>query len=96
MNAKIRLLLQFSSNHYIYLSNKTNLGYSKIGLEITQRNVRRKLVIRKYRRGVLFSEKCFRAFRDNGPPLLPPLFRLLAIEIAANSARKFAQPWRWK
>lgn len=94
MNAKVRLLLQFSSNHYIYLSNKTNLGYSKIGLEITQRNVRRKLVIRKYRRGVLFSEKCFRAFRDNGPPLLPPLFRLLAIEIAANSARKFAQPWR--
>lgn len=95
MNAKVRLLLQFSSNHYIYLSNKTNLGYSKIGLEITQLgNVRRKLVIRKYRRGVLFSEKCFRAFRDNGPPLLPPLFRLLAIEIAANSARKFAQPWR--
>lgn len=94
MNAKVRLLLQFSSNHYIYLSNKTNLGYSKIGLEITQRNVRRKLVIRKYRRDVLFSEKCFRAFRDNGPPLLPPLFRLLAIEIAGNSARKFAQPWR--
>lgn len=94
MNAKIRLLLQFSSNHYIYLSNKTNLGYSKIGLEITQRNVRRKLVIRKYRRDVLFSEKCFRVFRDNGPPLLPPLFRLLAIEIAGNSARKFAQPWR--
>lgn len=96
MNAKVRLLLQFSSNHYIYLSNKTNLGYFKIGLEITQRNVRRKLVIldRKYRRGVLFSEKCFRAFRDNGPPLLPPLFRLLAIEIAGNSARKFAQPWR--
>lgn len=94
MNAKVRLLFQFSSNHYIYLSNKTNLGYSKIGLEITQRNVRRKLVNRKYRRGVLFSEKCFRAFRDNGPPLLPPLFRLLAIEIAGNSARKFAQPWR--
>lgn len=94
MNAKVRLLLQFSSNHYIYLSNKTNLGYSKIGLEITQRNVRRKLVNRKYRRGVLFSEKCFRVFRDNGPPLLPPLFRLLAIEIAGNSARKFAQPWR--
>lgn len=94
MNAKVRLLLQFSSNYYIYLSNKTNLGYSKIGLEITQRNVRRKLVNRKYRRGVLFSEKCFRAFRDNGPPLLPPLFRLLAIEIAGNSARKFAQPWR--
>lgn len=94
MNAKVRLLFQFSSNHYIYLSNKTNLGYSKIGLEITQRNVRRKLVNRKYRRGVLFSEKCFRAFRDNGPPLLPPLFQLLAIEIAGNSARKFAQPWR--
>lgn len=94
MNAKVRLLFQFSSNHYIYLSNKTNLGYFKIGLEIIQRNVRRKLVIRKYRRGVLFSEKCFRVFRDNGPPLLPPLFRLLAIEIAGNSARKFAQPWR--
>lgn len=94
MNAKVRLLFQFSSNHYIYLSNKTNLEYFKIGLEITQRNVRRKLVNRKYRRGVLFSEKCFRAFRDNGPPLLPPLFRLLAIEIAGNSARKFAQPWR--
>lgn len=94
MNAKVRLLFQFSSNHYIYLSNKTNLGYFKIGLEIIQRNVRRKLVNRKYRRGVLFSEKCFRAFRDNGPPLLPPLFRLLAIEIAGNSARKFAQPWR--
>lgn len=94
MNAKVRLLFQFSSNHYIYLSNKTNLEYFKIGLEITQRNVRRKLVNRKYRRGVLFSEKCFRVFRDNGPPLLPPLFRLLAIEIAGNSARKFAQPWR--
>lgn len=94
MNAKVRLLFQFSSNHYIYLSNKTNLGYFKIGLEIIQRNVRRKLVNRKYRRGVLFSEKCFRVFRDNGPPLLPPLFRLLAIEIAGNSARKFAQPWR--
>lgn len=94
MNAKVRLLFQFSSNHYIYLSNKTNLGYFKIGLEIIQRNVRRKLVNRKYRRGVLFSEKCFRGFRDNGPPLLPPLFRLLAIEIAGNSARKFAQPWR--
>lgn len=76
--------IYFSSYRILSLSNKTNVGYFKIGLEITRlRNIRRKLVI-------FVPSRYFSSLFDGKYPIVYAFFweKCFGVESEINSLNR--------